>query len=175
MAKVHYIIDSKKKAHIKKNIQGKISVVIEDVVKIEENHTTKLDYGKFINGSETKHKKRTLDEWITLILYFMAVILLVLLASLLAIAKDLNILNSNYIDNIIGIMALLFGLSSVPKVKEFLGRMLVGPTIIRKLWYIVMMLCLPFYIIVFMDWVGLSSGISNICGIIGIIICILTW
>lgn len=41
-----------------------------------------------------------------------------------AIGKDFKILDSNYIDNIIGIAALIFGIVSIPRVKEWLGRRL---------------------------------------------------
>lgn len=48
MSKIHYIIDSRKKARIEKGI-GKTTVIIEDVVSIEENQETLLDYGELIN------------------------------------------------------------------------------------------------------------------------------
>lgn len=175
MAKVHYIIESRKKAYIEKNENDKISIVIEDVVKIEENHTIKFDYCEFINGSEKTGKKYGTSDSIAFILYFVAIILLVVLLVLLGFGKDFGILNSSYIDNIIGIVALLFAIFSIPKAKEVLGKISFGPAIVKKSWYIMMILCLPFYIVLFMSWFGLSSGISNICGILGIIICILTW
>lgn len=174
MAKLHYTIDSKKKARIEKE-HGKTRIIIEDVVMIEENRVIKLDYGEFINVSENKERKYKFDEWITIILYLSATILLVVMFSMFGIGKDFGILTSGYIDNIIGIAALLFGLASIPKVKECLGKNLTGPRICNKLWYVVMILCIPFYIIAILNGVGLSSSISNICGIIGIIICIMTW
>lgn len=174
MAKLHYTIDSKKKARIEKE-HGKTRIIIEDVVMIEENRVIKLDYGEFINVSENKERKYKFDEWITIILYLSATILLVVMFSMFGIGKDFGILTSGYIDNIIGIAALLFGLAFIPKVKECLGKNLTGPRICNKLWYVVMILCIPFYIIAILNGVGLSSSISNICGIIGIIICIMTW
>jgi len=44
--------------------------------------------------------------------------------SILAIVKDFKVLDSNYIDNIIGIAALIFGIVSIPRVKEWLGKKL---------------------------------------------------
>lgn len=175
MAKLHYTIDSRRKAQIKKNAYGKISMIINDVVRVEENRVIKLDYGEFINCGENKQRKCKFDEKINFILYLVATILLVIMFILLGIGKDCDILTSSYIDNIIGIAALLFGIASIPKVKECLAKKLTGPRICNKLWYVVMILCLPFYIIVIMNKIGLSSSISNTCGIIGIIICIMTW
>ena len=79
MAKVHYIIDSRKKAKIVKKVYGKTSIVIDEVVKLEENGIKKLDYAEFINSSENKGKKSTFDEYIGIILYSIAVILFVML------------------------------------------------------------------------------------------------
>ena len=42
--------------------------------------------------------------------------------SILAIVKDFKVLDSNYIDNIIGIAALIFGIVSIPRGKEWLGK-----------------------------------------------------
>lgn len=174
MAKLHYIINSRKRAQIKKMNPGKVRIIIDDVVTIKENGDTKLDFGTFQNN-ENKKKKFTFIDCFTTLMYSIAIILLVLILILLGIGKDCNILNSTYIDNIIGIVALLFGISSIPRIKEFFGKNLTGPRICNKLWYVVMILCLPFYIVIFMDWIGLSNSVSNICGIIGIIISILTW
>lgn len=174
MAKVHYIIESRKKAHIEKAMVGKKRIIIEDIVSVKENNQILLDYGKFINSSKNPAKTSIIDIF-TIIAYLTAIIVLVLFLTMLAISKDFNILNSIYIDNIIGIIALLFAICFVPKVKEVLVRVLVGPTLLNKLWYIVVILCLPFCISLFMQGSGLAMGISNICGVVGIVISILTW
>lgn len=174
MAKVHYIIDSRKKAQIEKR-NGKTTITIEDTVRVEENHIVKLDYGKLINFNDNKSKKVKCEDVITIILYLIAIILLVIMFALLGISKDFNILTDSYIDNLIGIAALLFAISSIPKVKEFLSKILTASRLWKKLWYIIMMLCLPFYIIAIMNKLGFPCSISNTCGIIGIIICIITW
>lgn len=175
MAKVYYKIDSRKKAKITEDSKGKIIIRIDDIVNLEENGVTKLEHGEFINTSENPKIKYKFNECFTLFLYYFVAILLVILLALLGIGKDFNILTSSYIDNIIGIAALLFGLISIPKVKTFLYKKFPGPRIGNKLWYVVIMLCLPYYIILFMSWAGVPISFSNICGIIGFIICILTW
>lgn len=175
MSKIHYIIDSRKKAQIEKKQNGKTSVVIDDVVRIEENRVTKLDYSGFINASESKGRKYKLDEWITYIKYIVALLLILTIYIVLGISKDCGILTSGYIDNLVGIVALLFGITSIPKVKEFLGKKVTGRSKHNKLWYVLIMLFLPFFIILLLDLFSLPSSISNICGIIGLIICILTW
>lgn len=91
------------------------------------------------------------------------------------IGKDFKILDSNYIDNIIGIAALIFGIVSIPRVKEWLGRRLSERKAIKKLWYIIIILFLTICIVAFMKKMGISIIISNICGIVGIIISILVW
>jgi|GEM_PF-4677526 len=170
MAKQHYVIDSRKKAQIEPQTNGKINIIISDVVKFEENRETVIDYANFINGSEKTGKKENSFDFIEKIMYFISMILLMFLFVLLGFGKDFNILSSSYIDNIFGIVALLFGVASIPKVKEFIGKRFAN-----KIWCILMILSLTFYIIVLMSWIGLSSSISNILGIIGLFICILTW
>ena len=151
MSKTHYIIDSRKKARIEKGI-SKTTVIIKDVVSIEENHET-----------------------LTYFLYLVAAGIILLFFAILAIGKDFKILDSNYIDNIIGIAALIFGIVSIPRVKEWLGKRLSESKAIKKLWYIIIILFLPICIVVFMKKMGISIIISNICGIVGIIISILVW
>lgn len=90
MSKIHYIIDSRKKAQIEKKQNGKTSVVIDDVVRIEENRVTKLDYSGFINASESKGRKYKLDEWITYIKYIVALLLILTIYIVLGISKDYN-------------------------------------------------------------------------------------
>lgn len=175
MSKLHYTIDSRQKALIEKKPHGKIDIVVKDVVRLEENRTLKLDHGNFINNIDNKKKNYTWDECITIFLYSLAIVLLVFLLALLAISRDFNILKSSYIDNVIGIVALLFSLTSIPKIKENLSRWLIGPKILAKAWYIIMILCLPIFIGLFISWLGLSNSISNICGFIGIVISIITW
>jgi succinate-acetate transporter protein len=46
---------------------------------------------------------------------------------------------------------------------------------IKKLWYIIIILFLTICIVAFMKKMGISIIISNICGIVGIIISILVW
>lgn len=55
-------------------------------------------------------------------LYLVAAGIILLFFSILAIVKDFKVLDSNYIDNIIGIAALIFGIVSIPRVKEWLGK-----------------------------------------------------
>lgn len=175
MAKVHYILDSRKKAQISKNAKGNISVIIDDVVKVKENNVVKLDYAEFINYGDKNSNKYKVHDYATMLLYLFAVALLILMFIMMAIGKDFGLLTSRYIDNVIGITALLFGIVSIPRIKEYLGKKLLSPPILNKLWYIIILLCLPFYIVMFMSWGGLSSSISNVCGIIGIFICIFVW
>lgn len=59
MSKTHYIIDSRKKARIEKGI-SRTTVIIEDVVSIEENHETLLNYGELINDNERNRKKHVM-------------------------------------------------------------------------------------------------------------------
>ena len=120
MSKTHYIIDSRKKARIEKGI-SKTTVIIEDVVSIEENHETLLNYGELINDNE-RNRKKTFNDYITYFLYLVAAGIILLFFAILAIGKDFKILDSNYIDNIIGIVALIFGIVSIPRVKEWLGK-----------------------------------------------------
>ncbi|MCI5504381.1 MAG: hypothetical protein MR410_09945 [Eubacterium sp.] len=110
MSKIHYIIDSRKKARIEKGI-GKTTVIIEDVVSIEENQETLLDYGELINDNE-RNRKKTFNDYITYYLYFVAASIKVLLFSILPIGKAFKVLDSDSIDNIIGIAALIFGIVS---------------------------------------------------------------
>ena len=163
MAQLHYIIDSRKKVRINKKAHNNFSIVIENVVKLEENHRMRIDGGVLIDDNKNRVKKNTRVEIITYILYSIAIMLLLALFVLLGVG------------NIIGIAALLFGLVSIPRVKEFLSKILGGPPICNKCWYVLMILCLPFYIVLFMNWIGLPNSVSNICGIIGIIISICTW
>lgn len=104
-----------------------------------------------------------------------ALIMVVVALMLLGIAKDCGVLDSHYIDNTIGIVALLFALVSIPRIKESIGKKLTGPSLLKKLWCLVMIVCIPFYIVLIMNLVGLSSSVSNFCGLIGIIISIFTW
>ena len=173
MSKIHYIIASRKKARIEKKV-GKTIVIIEDVVSIEENHETLLNYGELINDNE-KNRKKTLNDYITYFLYLFAAGIMLLFFSILAIGKDFKILDSNHIDNIIGIAALIFGIVSIPRVKEWLGKQLSESKVIKKLWYIIIILFLPICIVALMKVMGISIIISNICGIVGIIISILVW
>lgn len=171
MSKVHYIIDSRKKAQIEKKEQGKMSVVIQDAVMIVENGRVKIDYENLISGTEDKVKNRIASEVISVILYVFGILSIMGLYVLLGVVPNTTV----YTDNLIGIAALLFGLTTIPKVKEYLGKILVGPQLIKKLWCITMILILPFYIIWIMVGVGISIEISNICGIAGIVISILVW
>lgn len=173
MSKIHYIIDSRKKARIEKGI-SKTTVIIEDVVSIKENHEILLNYGELINDNE-RNRKKTFNDYITYFLYLVAAGIILLFFAILAIGKDFKILDSNYIDNIIGIAALIFGIVSIPRVKEWLGRRLSESKAIKKLWYIIIILFLPICIVAFMKKMGISIIISNICGIVGIIISILVW
>ena len=59
---------------------------------------------------------------ITYFLYLVTAGIILLFFSILAIVKDFKVLDSNYIDNIIGIAALIFGIVSIPRVKEWLGK-----------------------------------------------------
>ena len=110
-----------------------------------------------------------------ILLYLVAAGIILLFFSILAIVKDFKVLDSNYIDNIIGIAALIFGIVSIPRVKEWLGRRLSERKAIKKLWYIIIILFLTICIVAFMKKMGISIIISNICGIVGIIISILVW
>lgn len=175
MAQLHYIIDSREKVRINKKAHNNFGIVIENVVMLEENHRMRIDGGVLIDDNKNRVKENTRVEIITYILYSVAIMLLLALFILLGVGKDCNILNSSYIDNTIGIAALLFGLVSISRVKEFLSKILGGPQICNKCWYVLMILCLPFYIVLFMNWIGLQNSVSNICGIIGIIISICTW
>ena len=96
-------------------------MIIEDVVSIEENHETLLNYGELINDNE-RNRKKTFNDYITYFLYLVAAGIILLFFAILAIGKDFKILDSNYIDNIIGIAALIFGIVSIPRVKEWLGK-----------------------------------------------------
>ena len=112
---------------------------------------------------------------ITYFLYLVTAGIILLFFAILAIGKDFKILDSNYIDNIIGIAALIFGIVSIPRVKEWLGRRLSERKAIKKLWYIIIILFLTICIVAFMKKMGISIIISNICGIVGIIISIQVW
>lgn len=79
---------------------------------------------------------------ITYFLYLVTAGIILLFFAILAIGKDFKILDSNYIDNIIGIAALIFGIVSIPRVKEWLGRRLSERKAIKKLWYIIIILFL---------------------------------
>lgn len=175
MAKFHYIIDARKKMRIEKNVQNKISVNIENIVRLEENHIIKIDDSVLVDDYKKGGKKKKPFEIIAFILYFIAIMLLVILLILLGFGKDFNIFSSYYIDNIIGITALLFSIASISKVKECLSKIFGGTGVYNKMWHILMLLCLPFYITLAIREIGLSSSIGNICGVIGIFISICTW
>lgn len=142
---------------------------------MEENGVTKIDYENFISGNEKKSEKYIWSDYITNTLLVIALIMVVVALMLLGIAKDCGVLDSHYIDNTIGIVALLFALVSIPRIKESIGKKLTGPSLLKKLWCLVMIVCIPFYIVLIMNLVGLSSSVSNFCGLIGIIISIFTW
>ena len=171
MSKVHYIIESSKKAQIERNENGKIKIVIQDVVRMEKNRKIKVKNGELVSNNENNCS----NDWVSVILYGLAFLMMFFLVAILAFGKDLGIWNNNYIDNIIGIVALLFAVSSIPFVKEFLNRKLVLSKLYNKLWYFLMIMCIPFYIVLFMKWVGITFGISNICGIAGVLISVFTW
>ena len=142
---------------------------------MEENGVTKIDYENFISGNEKKSEKYIWSDYITNTLLVIALIMVVVALMLLGIAKDCGVLDSHYIDNTIGIVPLLFALVSIPRIKESIGKKLTGPSLLKKLWCLVMIVCIPFYIVLIMNLVGLSSSVSNFCGLIGIIISIFTW
>ncbi len=175
MAKFHYIIKSRKKAEIEKNVRGKTRVIVEDVVKLEENGMTKIDYGNFISSNEEKRKKRIWSDYITSVLLSVALIVEIALFATLGIGRDFDILTSNYIDILIGLAALSLGIVSIPWVKEFLGKKFVGPRVHKKLGYSIIILALPLGVIYLMQQCNISSSISNILGIIGIVISIFCW
>lgn len=175
MAKDHYVIASRKKAQIEEKEHGKKRIVIDNVVSMTENGSIILDYGNFIESGEKKHKKCTLDEALTIVLYIVTIILILAMFCVLAVAKDFGILTSSNIDNLIGIAALLFAVVSIPRVKEILGKWSFGSRIVKKLWYVIMILVLPYFIVFLLDKVGVANSVSNICGIIGLAICIFTW
>lgn len=108
-------------------------------------------------------------------MFIIVILLLLSLLAILALGKDGAIFENLAIDNIIGITALLFSISSIQNVKDYLSKRIAGTKIYKKMWWIVMILILPFYIVYVMQWLGLPGGISNICGLIGIFISILTW
>ena len=176
MSKVHYKVDSRKNAKIEKNQSGRITMLIEDVVRVEVNEKIKVDNGAIMdeinNGGYNKWK---LSDLISVLLYAIALVNMFVLFFLLAFGKDIGIWESSNIDNLIGLVALLFAISSIPIVKEFLNRKLSLPLLWNKLWYFLMVMCIPFYIVFVMDWIGVSFNISNICGVFGIVICSLTW
>ena len=98
---------------------------------------------------------------ITYFLYLVTAGIILLFFAILAIGKDFKILDSNYIDNIIGIAALIFGIVSIPRVKEWLGRRLSERKAIKKLWYIIIILFLTICIVAFMKKMGISIIIRN--------------
>ncbi len=175
MAKFHYLITSRKKAKIEKNVRGKTRVIVEDVVKLEENGMTEIDYGNFISSNEKKRKKHIWSDYITSVLLSMALIAEIALLATLGIGKDFNILTSNYIDVLIGLAALSLGIVSIPWVKEFLGKKLVGPRVHKKLCYSIIIIALSLVVIYLMQQCNISSSISNILGILGIVISIFCW
>lgn len=174
MARKHYVIESKKKA--KKEVKnGKIKIIIDDVIECDENGIKIIASGKDIPASINKENRYVIGEWITRGMFIIVILLLLSLFAILALGKDGAIFENLAIDNIIGITALLFSISSIQNVKDYLSKRIAGTKIYKKMWWIVMILILPFYIVYVMQWLGLPGGISNICGLIGIFISILTW
>lgn len=174
MARKHYVIESKKKA--KKEVKnGKIKIIIDDVIECDENGIKIIASGKDIPASINKENRYVIGEWITRGMFIIVILLLLSLLAILALGKDGAIFENLAIDNIIGITALLFSISSIQNVKDYLSKRIAGTKIYKKMWWIVMILILPFYIVYVMQWLGLPGGISNICGLIGIFISILTW
>lgn len=104
-----------------------------------------------------------------------SIALLVLLPALLGVAKDFNILKGGLIDNIIGIAALLCSISSIPLIKEKMGKIMPGDKFYKKCIYLILMLVLPYYIALPINQIEIANSISNTCGVIGIIIFVFTW
>lgn len=120
-------------------------------------------------------KRSEINKALIMILLIVTIIALTIGFSAFAIGRDFKILESDQIDNLIGFAALFFGIASIPIVKEYIGRISKGSRIYNKVLYIVMVLCIPFYLVWLIDFLRVPIGISNICGVIGIIISILTW
>lgn len=175
MARKHYVIESKKKAKKEEVKDGKIKIIIDDVIECDENGIKIIASGKDIPASINKENRYVIGEWITRGMFIIVILLLLSLLAILALGKDGAIFENLAIDNIIGITALLFSISSIQNVKDYLSKRIAGTKIYKKMWWIVMILILPFYIVYVMQWLGLPGGISNICGLIGIFISILTW
>lgn len=174
MARKHYVIESKKKA--KKEVKnGKMKIIIDDVIECDENGTKIIASSKDIPASINKENRYVIGKWITCGMFVIAILLLSLLLAILAFGKDCAIFENIAIDNIIGITALLFSISSIQNVRDYLSKRIAGTKIYKKMWWLVLILIFPFYIVCAMQWLGLPSGISNICGFIGICISILTW
>ena len=145
MANKHYYIVSKKKCKIETNTNGKTWVIIDDANIIDENGKLIHDDSKFISNNDNK-RKQTIGEILSIVSFIVVIILSLIIYIYCEISKDFNILNSSVIDNIIGIVVLLFTFFSISNVRIYLNKILGGSRFYKKTWCLTMILILPFYI-----------------------------
>lgn len=132
MARKHYVIESKKKAQKEELQNGKIKIIIEDVIECDENGVKIIASSKDIPASINKENRYVIGERITRGMFVIVILLLLSLLAILAFGKDGAILENIAIDNIIGITALLFSISSIQNVKDYLSKRIAGTKIYKK-------------------------------------------
>ena len=113
-------------------------------------------------------KKESLYERIRAVIYFLIIVGLIFCFFLIAVGKDVGILIGNWIDNTIGIIALLFGIYSIPEVKKILEKKFKGTRIEKTAACFIITIAIALII----ERSDLINNISNICGVVGIIISI---
>ena len=172
MAKVHYIVETKKKALIQEEENGHIKIIIDCAKRIEENGQIKVKNGKIIKNSSKKNKKMPFIYRIKCIIYVLIIVALVGYIILGEVSKNSNKLENNMFDTIMAIIGLLSTLNSIPAIDEFRNKLFGGIDKVKDLWSIIMMLCIPFYIIWVIEKIGVLCNLGNICGILSFIISI---
>lgn len=168
MARYHYIITAKKRLKEETESDGTKTVKIKEVTEIVENGKVKYDPDSIDNGQE-----KGIDNF----LLFVAASVLLIVAILMAIARDIyglenNIfkLTSDYVASV-GILSMLL---SMAPIKEFIGRKLFCfGKIGNKLCVCIMTLVVAFIIPIFLLRFGLTEKLSNSIGILCFVVTII--
>ena len=170
MAKYHYLVETKHKVELKEN-GNKTAASFDDVLAVKENKKLIYESGDF----RLVEKDESFSGKIETILFYIAITAVLLLLIILGLYRDYGNGLSAAVDDLIGIVAILFAIVSIPPIKRFIGKKISKYGYFFKIWMILMLLLIPFGLLLIMKRLGIPQGISNTLGLIGILLSILFW